>query len=59
MVPGVAIPEADLERRFGGLDRLYGVAPAQRIRLAHVVVVGIGGVAPGRWRPWRAAASGA
>lgn len=38
---------ADLQRRFGGLERLYGVAGAQRIRNAHVAVVGIGGV--GSW----------
>ncbi|MBT0571789.1 tRNA threonylcarbamoyladenosine dehydratase [Curvibacter sp. CHRR-16] len=37
----------DNARRFGGLERLYGVTPAQRIRAAHVVVVGIGGV--GSW----------
>jgi tRNA threonylcarbamoyladenosine dehydratase len=37
----------DMSRRFGGLDRLYGVAGAGRIRAAHVVVVGIGGV--GSW----------
>lgn len=35
------------ERRFGGLQRLYGLQGAQSIRLAHVVVVGIGGV--GSW----------
>jgi tRNA A37 threonylcarbamoyladenosine dehydratase len=34
-------------RRFGGLQRLYGVQGAQRIRQAHVAVVGIGGV--GSW----------
>jgi len=34
----------DLARRFGGLERLYGVAGAARIRNAHVLVVGIGGV---------------
>lgn len=34
-------------RRFSGLNRLYGVAGAQRIAAAHVVVVGIGGV--GSW----------
>ena len=38
---------ADLERRFGGLARLYGDAGARRIRQAHVAVVGIGGV--GSW----------
>jgi tRNA threonylcarbamoyladenosine dehydratase len=37
----------DPDRRFGGLGRLYGVAGAQRIRAAHVAVVGIGGV--GSW----------
>lgn len=35
------------ERRFGGLARLYGVSGAARIRAAHVVVVGVGGV--GSW----------
>ena len=35
------------DRRFGGLDRLYGVSGATRIRAAHVVVVGVGGV--GSW----------
>ncbi|MDP3136601.1 MAG: ThiF family adenylyltransferase, partial [Burkholderiaceae bacterium] len=39
--------EADLARRFGGLERLYGVGGAQRIRAAHVAVVGLGGV--GSW----------
>lgn len=38
---------ADAERRFGGLARLYGVLGAERIRRAHVAVVGIGGV--GSW----------
>ena len=43
----VPLTEDDLARRFGGLQRLYGIGPAQRIRQAHVVVVGIGGV--GSW----------
>ena len=38
---------ADQDRRFGGLQRLYGVAPAERIQRSHVAVVGIGGV--GSW----------
>ncbi|MDR0478519.1 MAG: tRNA threonylcarbamoyladenosine dehydratase [Burkholderiaceae bacterium] len=38
---------ADLERRFGGLARLYGVAGAACIRRAHIAVAGIGGV--GSW----------
>ncbi len=37
----------DLTRRFGGLERLYGVVGAARQRAAHVAVVGIGGV--GSW----------
>ena len=43
-------------RRFGGLERLYGVAGAARIRAAHVVVVGIGGV--GSWAVEALARSG-
>ena len=39
--------DVDFERRFGGIRRLYGVAGAQAIFDAHVVVVGIGGV--GSW----------
>ena len=38
---------ADLQRRFGVMERLYGVAGAAAIRAAHVMVVGIGGV--GSW----------
>jgi tRNA A37 threonylcarbamoyladenosine dehydratase len=38
---------ADLERRFSGLDRLWGAAAAAKVRRAHVVVVGVGGV--GSW----------
>ena len=37
----------DVSRRFGGADRLYGVEGAQRLRAAHIAVVGIGGV--GSW----------
>ena len=37
----------DLERRFGGVRRLYGSAAFARFRQAHVCVVGIGGV--GAW----------
>lgn len=46
----------DLDRRFGGLDRLYGVAGAQRIRTAHVAVIGVGGV--GSWTVEALARSG-
>ncbi len=43
-------------RRFGGLERLYGSTGAQRIRNAHVAVVGIGGV--GSWAAEALARSG-
>ncbi|MDF3823233.1 ThiF family adenylyltransferase, partial [Leptospira sp. 96542] len=46
----------DLGRRFGGLARLYGQKGAARIRHAHVVVVGIGGV--GSWSVEALARSG-
>lgn len=38
---------ADLERRFGGVRRLYGAEALERFRSARVCVVGIGGV--GSW----------
>lgn len=41
------LTHTDIERRFGGLARLYGVEGAKRIQAAHLVVVGIGGV--GSW----------
>lgn len=46
----------DLDRRFGGLARLYGVAGADRIRKSHVVIVGLGGV--GSWAAEALARSG-
>jgi len=48
--------EADLERRFGGLRRLYGDAGYARIRAAHIAVVGLGGV--GSWTAEALARSG-
>ena len=50
------IPPSDDERRFGGLQRLYGLSGAQRIRQAHVAVVGLGGV--GSWSAEALARSG-
>jgi tRNA A37 threonylcarbamoyladenosine dehydratase len=50
------IAAPDFARRFGGLERLYGVAGAARIRNAHVLVVGIGGV--GSWAVEALARSG-
>ena len=52
----VAHEAGDVERRFGGLARLYGVEGAARIRAAHVAVVGIGGV--GSWAAEALARSG-
>jgi tRNA A37 threonylcarbamoyladenosine dehydratase len=39
--------DADIDRRFGGVERLYGSAARRRFAQAHVCVVGIGGV--GSW----------
>lgn len=47
---------SEADRRFGGLDRLYGVDGAARIRASHVVVVGVGGV--GSWTVEALARSG-
>ena len=38
------VDDVDLARRFSGLERLFGVEGAQRIRAAHVAIVGVGGV---------------
>ena len=48
--------DADMQRRFGGLERLYGVPGAAAIRAAHVAVVGVGGV--GSWAVEALARSG-
>lgn len=46
----------DVDRRFSGLERLYGQHGAANIRAGHVVVVGIGGV--GSWAVEALARSG-
>lgn len=48
--------EPDLERRFGGLRRLYGDEGYRRIRAARIGVVGLGGV--GSWTVEALARSG-
>ncbi len=50
------MPGIDPQRRFGGLDRLYGASGAARVRASHVAVVGIGGV--GSWSAEALARSG-
>jgi tRNA A37 threonylcarbamoyladenosine dehydratase len=55
-LPSVAAMPADVARRFSGLERLYGVDGAARVRAAHVLVVGIGGV--GSWTAEALARSG-
>jgi len=37
----------DIERRFGGIARLYGPHALERFRAAHICVIGVGGV--GSW----------
>jgi tRNA A37 threonylcarbamoyladenosine dehydratase len=55
-LPVAALDDADLERRFGGLRRLYGDAGYQRLRALRVGVVGLGGV--GSWTAEALARSG-
>jgi tRNA A37 threonylcarbamoyladenosine dehydratase len=52
----ISLDEADLERRFGGLRRLYGDAGYQRLRTLRLAVVGVGGV--GSWAAEALARSG-
>jgi tRNA A37 threonylcarbamoyladenosine dehydratase len=39
--------DVDFERRFGGIARLYGAPALERFKVAHVCVIGVGGV--GSW----------
>lgn len=56
LFPDTVDQPPDMERRFGGLARLYGAVGAARIRQSHIVVVGLGGV--GSWAAEAAARSG-
>jgi len=46
----------EMDRRFNGIDRLYGRGSSERVKQTHVVVVGIGGV--GSWAAEALARSG-
>lgn len=48
--------DANASRRFGGIDRLYGAGSLARLAVAHVCVIGIGGV--GSWAAEALARSG-
>lgn len=48
--------DADVQRRFSGLERLWGLQGALAVRSAHVAVIGIGGV--GSWAAEALARSG-
>lgn len=48
--------EATWKKRFGGIERLYGPSAAERLRDAHVAVIGLGGV--GSWAVEALARSG-
>lgn len=54
--PVEPVEPPDLERRFGGLSRLYGPKGYARLRAARVAVVGLGGV--GSWAVEALARSG-
>ena len=54
--PALPVMQADLERRFGALRRLYGEQGYARVRAARVCVVGVGGV--GSWAVEALARSG-
>ena len=48
--------DEDYAQRFGGVARLYGAAAVERLRRAHVCVIGVGGV--GSWTVEALARSG-
>jgi hypothetical protein len=50
------IIDADTQRRFGGIERLYGAGALARATAAHITVIGIGGV--GSWAAEALARSG-
>lgn len=54
--PGALDGDADLQRRFAGVARLYGGAAFERLQAARVAVVGVGGV--GSWAAEALARSG-
>ena len=55
-VPPSARDAEDRQRRFGGIERLYGAGALDRLGAAHLCVVGVGGV--GSWAAEALARSG-
>ena len=47
VIPADVTEQVDVERRFGGIARLYGQPALERFRAARVCVIGVGGV--GSW----------
>lgn len=56
MQTNVAETARSADRRFGGVERLYGRGSLDRLRAAHVAVIGVGGV--GSWTVEALARSG-
>lgn len=52
----MTVQNIELDRRFSGLSRLYGVSGAQQIFTSHIAIIGIGGV--GSWAAEALARSG-
>lgn len=50
------VQDDEYERRFAGVEKIYGDEAFIQYEHSHVMVIGIGGWVLGPWRPWRAPA---